>query len=71
MALVLAGKYFNSFEAGLAKARLQEEGIMGFVMDADMSWLGGIVPIRLMVADDDLDTALRILGADPERGEAG
>lgn len=71
MALVLAGKYFNSFEAGLAKARLEEEGIMSFVMDADMSWLGGIVPIRLMVDDEDLEAALRILGADPDKGEAG
>lgn len=68
MALVLAGKYHNSFEAGLAKARLEDEGIMSFVMDTDMSWLGGIVPIRLMVDDEDLDAAVRIL--DPDKGGA-
>lgn len=63
MALVLAGKYLNSFEAGLARSRLQDEGIMSFVMDADMSWLGfgGIIPIRLMVDDEDLEAAVGIL----------
>jgi hypothetical protein len=63
MALVVAGKYLNSFEAGIAKSRLEDEGIMSFLMDADMSWLGfgGIVPIRLTVDDEDLEAALRIL----------
>ena len=71
MALVLAGKYHNSFEAELAKARLGEEGIMSFIMDTDMSWLGGIVPIRLMVDDEDLEAAVGILRADPDQGEEG
>ena len=63
MALVLAGKYANGVEASLARSRLEGEGIMSFVMDADMSSLGfgGIVPIRLMVDDEDLDAALGIL----------
>ncbi len=71
MALVLAGKYHNSFEAGLAKARLEDEGVMSFIMDTDMSWLGGIVPIRLMVDDEDLESAAGILRADPDEGEEG
>ena len=63
MALVLAGKCSNSVEASLARSRLEGEGIMSFVMDADMSslGLGGIVPIRLMVDDEDLEAALGIL----------
>ncbi|HYN46582.1 MAG TPA: DUF2007 domain-containing protein, partial [Allosphingosinicella sp.] len=61
----------NSFEAGLAKARLEDEGVMSFIMDTDMSWLGGIVPIRLMVDDEDLEAAVGILRADPDKGEAG
>ena len=68
MALVLAGKYHNSFEAGLAKARLEDGGVMSFIMDTDMSWLGGIVPIRLMVDDEDLEAAVGILRADPDKG---
>ncbi len=68
MPLVLAGKYPNSFEAGLAKARLEDEGVMSFIMDTDMSWLGGIVPIRLMVDDEDLEAAVGILRADPDKG---
>ena len=71
MALVLAGKYHNSFEAGLAKARLEDQGVMSFIMDTDMSWLGGIVPIRLMVDDEDLEAAVGILHGDPDKGEAG
>jgi hypothetical protein len=63
MALVLAATYLNRFEAGLAQSRLEDEGIMSFLMDADMSslGLGGIVPIRLMVDDEDLETARGIL----------
>jgi hypothetical protein len=73
MALVPAGRYFNSFEAGLAKARLDDEGIMSFVFDTNMSWEGmtGIIPIRLMVDDEDLETALRILAAAPHTPATG
>jgi hypothetical protein len=65
MALVLAGTYLNGFEAAIARSRLEDEGVMSFVMDADMSslGLGAIVPIRLMVDDEDLDAALKILEA--------
>ena len=41
MALVELGRYFNSFEAGLAKARLDAEGIPSFIFDMEMNW-GGI-----------------------------
>ena len=63
MALVEAGRYSNSFEAGLAKGRLDSVGIMSFVFDTHMSWEGmtGIIPIRLMVDDEDLGAALAIL----------
>ena len=63
MALVEAARFLNSFEAGLAKARLEAEGIMSFVFDTHMSWEGmtGIIPIRLMVDDEDVEEARRIL----------
>jgi len=66
MGLVAAGRYLNSFEAGLAKARLDDEGIMSFLFDMGMSWEGmtGIIPIRLMVDEEDLAQALRTLTED-------
>lgn len=70
MALVEAAKFYNSFEAGLARSRLEEDGIMSFVFDSEMSWegLGGLIPIRLMVDEQDRAQALAILGA--SAGEA-
>jgi hypothetical protein len=63
MALVELARYFNSFEAGVAKSRLDDEGIMSFVFDTNMSWegMGGIIQIRLMVDEDDLIRARRLL----------
>jgi len=63
MALVEFARYFNSFEAGVAKSRLDDEGIMSFVFDTNMSWegMGGIIQIRLMVDEDDLIQARRLL----------
>lgn len=67
MALVEAARFLNSFEAGLAKARLEGEGVMSFVFDTHMSWEGmtGIIPIRLMVDDEDHEEARRILAESP------
>ncbi|MDQ2089424.1 putative signal transducing protein [Marimonas arenosa] len=54
-----------------AKALLQGEGITAFEMDVNMSVLEGsigILPRRLMVADNDYDAAARTLrdnGIDP------
>ena len=68
MALVELAKYYNSFESGLARSVLAENGIESFVFDSEMSWegLGGIIPARLMVDEDDLDEARRILAAQGE-----
>jgi len=65
MALVELARYFNSFEAGVAKSRLDDEGIMSFVFDTNMSWegMGGVIQIRLMVDEDDLIQARRLLSA--------
>jgi Putative prokaryotic signal transducing protein len=63
MALVELARYFNSFEAGVAKSRLDDAGIMSFVFDTNMSWegMGGVIQIRLMVDDDDLIQARQLL----------
>lgn len=63
MALVELAKFYNSFEAGAAQSRLDVDGIDSFLFDVNMSWEGvsGIIPIRLMVDEDDLPRARRIL----------
>jgi hypothetical protein len=63
MALVEAARFYNSFEAGVARSRLEAEGIASFIFDMEMSWegMGGVIPIRLMVDEDDLAIARRSL----------
>ncbi|MEA3009226.1 MAG: hypothetical protein QOJ91_918 [Sphingomonadales bacterium] len=63
MALVAAARFYNSIEGGLARARLAAEGIESVLFDTEMNWggLDGVVPVRLMVDEDDLDRAERLL----------
>jgi Putative prokaryotic signal transducing protein len=63
MSLVEAGKYYNSFEAGLAQSRLEEAGIDSVLFDLEMATYGiGLsIPVRLMVLDDDLQIATKVL----------
>jgi hypothetical protein len=63
MALVEAARFYNSVEGGMARARLAAEGIASFLFDTEMNWggLDGVVPVRLMVDEDDLDLARRCL----------
>ena len=70
MALVEAGRYSDSFEAGMAKARLEAQGIMAFLfgLDSNPIFAGGIFNIRLMVDEDDLADARRLLSAEGESG---
>jgi hypothetical protein len=67
MALVELARFYNSFEAGLARSRLEADGIDSFLFDMEMSWegLGGLIPIRLMVDEDDAEAATRSLSGDP------
>lgn len=65
MALVELQRFFNSFDAGMARARLEAEGIPSVIFGMEMNpiFAGGVFNIRLMVDQDDLDEARRILGA--------
>jgi hypothetical protein len=69
MALVRAGTFYNIFEASVAKSRLDAEGIESILFDTEMNWggLDGVVPIRLMVDDEDEAEARRVL----EEGGSG
>ncbi len=63
MALVEAAIFYNSFEAGIARSRLEAEGIPAILFDFNSSMEGAsfLIPIRLMVDDEDLEEARRLL----------
>jgi len=67
MALVELARFYNSFEAGAVQSFLTSERIDSVIFDINMSWEGmsGVIPIRLMVDEDDLDDAQRILAEFP------
>ena len=67
MALVELAKYYNVFEASLVKGRLDAADIGSVLFDTEMNWggLDGVVPVRLMVAEDDLNSARRVLAESP------
>jgi putative signal transducing protein len=70
MALAELAKFYNSFEAGVAQSRLTSEGIESFLFDTQMNWggLDGVVPVRLMVDEDDLVRGRRCLESKSPNG---
>ncbi|HEX8309282.1 MAG TPA: DUF2007 domain-containing protein [Allosphingosinicella sp.] len=65
MALVEAAKFYDSLAAGAAQSLLSAEGIDSFIFDMGMTLqaVGFAVPVRLMVDEDDLPDAERLLAA--------
>jgi hypothetical protein len=64
MALVELAKYYNVYEASLVRGRLDAADVMSILFDTEMNWGGmdlGVVPVRLMVDEDDLAEAQAIL----------
>ena len=51
------------FDASVVKGRLASEGIEAILFDTEMNWggLDGVVPVRLMVDEDDAARARRII----------
>jgi hypothetical protein len=66
MALAEAARFYNVIEASMARARLAAGGIESILFDTEMNWggLDGVVPIRLMVDDEDEGEARRLLAED-------
>lgn len=63
MALVELGR-FDRQEAYIVQSALEDAEILSFVFDADSSLMSGsylLVPVRVMVDDDDLAPAREIL----------
>ena len=69
VALVELSRFYNSFEGGVVRSALDAEGIDSVLFDTEMNWggLDGVVPIRLMVDEDDLDAARQVI-ARADRG---
>jgi len=67
MALVELARYYNVYEASLVKGRLDAADIMSILFDTEMNWggLDGVVPVRLMVDEDDLALARRVIAELP------
>jgi hypothetical protein len=63
--LVEAGRFSSRIEADLARLYLGSEGIEAILFDTEINYFyGGLfLPVRLMVLDEDLDDALRLLAA--------
>jgi hypothetical protein len=65
MALAELGRY-NRFEAHMVIGRLDAEGIIAIAFDGETSIGEGsafLIPVRVMVDDDDLATARAVLDA--------
>jgi hypothetical protein len=61
--LVEAARYNSRVQADLARLYLESEGVESVLFDAEVnSFYGGLfLPVRLMVLDEDLDRAQRLL----------
>lgn len=63
--LVEAARYNSRVEADLARLFLESEGVESVLFDTEINYFyGGLfMPVRLMVLDDDLSRARRLLSA--------
>ena len=64
MSLVELARYANYYEAELARGLLDNAGIMAFTFDGGMNiaeGLGIMIPVRLMVLDEERDAAYAVL----------
>ena len=67
MALVELARFQTRVEADLARLYLESEGVEAILFDAEMSnfgW-GPMMPVRLMVLDEDLELAGKLLAEEP------
>ena len=66
MALVELARFDNRIEAELARMHLEAEGLTAVLFDAEMNsfgW-GPLMPVRLMVLDEDRQAAEDLLAGD-------
>lgn len=66
MGLVELARFATRVEADLARLHLESEGLDAVLFDAEVAsyiGVGHLMPVRLMVLDEDRDEAERILRA--------
>ena len=63
MSLVEAARFYTYIEASIAKGALEAEDIPAILFDVGVNSaeLGPLAPVRLMVHEDDLEEAQRLL----------
>lgn len=66
MSLVELARFQNRVEAELARLRLESQGIDAVLFGAETGslGLGPMMPVRLMVLDEDLVDAARVLASE-------
>ena len=64
--LVEAARFVSRVEADLARLYLESEGVEAVLFDTEMNYFAGglFMPVRLMVLDEDLELARRLLAED-------
>ena len=64
--IVEAARYNSRVEADLARLYLESEGVEAVLFDTEMNYIyGGLfMPVRLMVLDEDLEHARKLLESD-------
>ena len=68
MSLVELGRFGTRVEADLARLVLESHGLEAVLFDSETNNFfggGGLVAVRLMVDDDDLDEAKQLLSEQP------
>lgn len=65
--LVEAARFNSRIDADLARLYLESEGVEAVLFDTEVNYFyGGLfLPVRLMVLDDDLNEAQRLLAEAP------
>lgn len=66
MGLIELARFDTRIEADLARLRLESEGVDAILFDAEMNsfgW-GPMMPVRLMVLEEDRDLAEQLLAED-------
>ena len=61
--LVEAARYTTRVEADIARLYLESEGVEAVLFDTEVNYFNGglFLPVRLMVLDEDVDQARRLL----------
>ena len=69
MALVEVARFYDVYQASLARARLAAEDVETILFDTQMNWggLDGVVPVRLMADAGDAHLARTILARPPDQ----